>query len=63
MYPDPKKVKDQRITVRLDDYDDATLQRLSRITGQQLATLARELMMSEAQRVLADMESMQRLVA
>lgn len=45
MYPDPKKVKDNRYTFRLDDYEDAKLQKLVAITDEQPAALIRELLM------------------
>lgn len=63
MYPDPKRVKDNRVMVRLDDYQDATLRRLSELTGQQPATLARDLLMCAAEQMLANVQSMQALAA
>lgn len=52
MYPDPKRVKDNRITIRLDDYEHDLLQALANYQGEQLATLLREMIMREA-RLLA----------
>lgn len=52
MYPDPKRVKDNRITIRLDDYEHNLLQALANYQGEQLATLLREMIMREA-RLLA----------
>lgn len=45
MYPDPKKVKDNRYTFRLDDYEDEKLHKLIAITNEQPAALIRELLM------------------
>lgn len=63
MYPDPKRVKDNRVMVRLDDYQDATLRQLSELTGQQPATLARVLLMYAAEQMLSDVQSMQPMAA
>lgn len=46
MYPDPKKVKDNRYTFRLNDYEDAHLRALANMTGEQPATLIREIVMA-----------------
>jgi hypothetical protein len=59
MYPDPKKVKDNRITVRLNDYEFARLQLLAATTGEQTSTVARTNMMREIDRLLSMAESMQ----
>lgn len=63
MYPDPKRVKDNRRMVRLDDYQDELLIKLSVLTGQQLATLMRDLLVLAAEQKLADMQSMQPMAA
>jgi hypothetical protein len=63
MYPDPKRVKDNRRMVRLDDYQDELLLKLSVLTGQQLATLMRDLLVLAAEQKLADMQSMQPMAA
>lgn len=43
MYPDPKRVRDNRVTLRLDDYEHAEL--LALAGNEQPATVARELVM------------------
>ncbi|MBK1711283.1 hypothetical protein [Rubrivivax gelatinosus] len=53
MYPDPKRVRDNRVTLRLDDYEHDLLTALANYQGEQLSTLLRELVMREAQQVLA----------
>ncbi|MBB4225189.1 MULTISPECIES: hypothetical protein [Variovorax] len=54
MYPDPKRVRDNRQTVRFDDYEDELLRILSKMTGAQTSTLIRELAMRQAEEMLAD---------
>lgn len=53
MYPDPKRVRDHRITLRLDDYEFALLTSLANYLGEQPATLARRALFSEAAQLLA----------
>ena len=48
-YPDPKRVRSNRYTVCLDDYEDALVQALANYKGEQLGTLLRELAIREAQ--------------
>lgn len=48
MYPDPKRVKCNRVIVRLDDYEHSLLVALANYKGVPLATLLREIVMSEA---------------
>ena len=52
MYPDPKRIKDNRVTIRLDSYEHDLLQAMANYQGEQLATLLREMIMREA-RLLA----------
>lgn len=52
MYPDPKRVRDNRITLRLDDYEFQLIQALANYQGDQPSTMARELLLREAQQVL-----------
>lgn len=42
MYPDPKRVRSNRYTIRLDDYEDGLVQAMANYQGEQLATLLRE---------------------
>ena len=53
MYPDPKRVRDNRITLRLDDYEYALIEALANYQGDQPSTMVRELVLREAQQVLA----------
>lgn len=48
MYPDPRRVRDNRVVVRLDDYEHALLVALANYKGQPLATLLRAVVMQEA---------------
>lgn len=52
MYPDPKRVKDNRVIVRLDDYEHSLLVALANYRGVPLATMLREIVMSEAGEIL-----------
>ena len=52
MYPDPKRVRDNRVTIRLDDYEAELVRAMARYNGEQLTTMLRELAMREAGRVL-----------
>jgi len=52
MYPDPKRVKCNRVIVRLDDYEHSLLVALANYKGVPLATLLREIVMSEAGEIL-----------
>lgn len=49
MYPDPKRVRDHRIAVRLDDYEYELLLAMAHYRGQPLATFMRELLMQRAE--------------
>lgn len=53
MYPDPKRVRGNRITVRLDDYEHELIQALANYQGEQPAALLRDLIMREASRLLS----------
>lgn len=52
MYPDPKRVRANRYTIRLDDYEDGLVQAMAAYQGEQLSTLIRALMLREARQVL-----------
>lgn len=52
MYPDPRRVRDHRVVVRLDDYELALLQAMTQYRGQPLSTFMRELLMQEADSAL-----------
>ncbi|WP_377153634.1 hypothetical protein ACFJIX_18795 [Roseateles sp. UC29_93] len=59
MYPDPKRVRDNRITLRLDDYEYALIEALANYQGDQPSTMVRELVLREAQQVLAGSASVE----
>lgn len=52
MYPDPKRVRDNRVTIRFDDYEDELLRAMANFKGEQMTTMLREMAMTEARRVL-----------
>ena len=54
MYPDPKRVRDNRQTVRFDDYEEELLRLLTKVTGAQPSTLIRELAMRQAEEMLVE---------
>lgn len=53
MYPDPARIRSQKVTLRLDQYEHKLLQALAEYQGEQLSTLLRQMVMREAQQVLA----------
>lgn len=57
MYADPKRIRDNRVTIRLDDYEHALIKALADYQGDQPATLVRELLMREAASVLGNEHS------
>ncbi|MDE3738562.1 hypothetical protein PSH28_18310 [Pseudomonas resinovorans] len=52
MYPDPRRVRDNRVVLRFDDYEHDLIKALANYKGEQLATLLREMVMREASAVL-----------
>lgn len=63
MYPDPKRVRLNRLTLRFDDYEHKLLQALSDYQGEQLSTLLRQMVMREARQALGMDGSVERLAA
>ncbi len=53
MYPDPKRVRDNRMTLRFDDYEMALIKALANYVGEQPATLLRRSVLKEARQLLA----------
>ncbi|WP_426075046.1 hypothetical protein [Janthinobacterium sp. DSP2-3-3] len=53
MYPDPKRVRNNRIMLRLDDYEHDLVSALANYQGESMATIARMIIMREAAAVLA----------
>jgi len=60
MYPDPKRVRDHRITIRLDDYEFAFLISLANLIGEQPAALARRVLFKEVAQQLASDSTVER---
>ncbi|WP_186193162.1 hypothetical protein [Burkholderia gladioli] len=54
MYPDPKRVRNHKHTVRLDDYEQALITALANYQGEQVAVLIRAILMREAAAVLGE---------
>ncbi len=52
MYPDPNRVRTEKVTVRLDQYEHKLLSALAEYQGEQLSTLLRTMVVREAQAVL-----------
>jgi hypothetical protein len=64
MYADPSKIRDNVVKVRLNDAEDHLLDALVAYTGEQKATLIRELILEQAARVLfGDMNSQGNVIA
>ena len=53
MYPDPKRIRQHRIVVRLDQYEHDVLASIANYQGEAIATMARNLIMREAAAVLS----------
>jgi alpha-mannosidase len=59
MYADPSKIRDNVVKVRLNDAEAQLLDALVTYTGEQKASLIRELLLEQAHRVLfGDMHSL-----
>lgn len=43
MYPDPKRVRQHRVMLRLDDYEHALVESLTRYQGEAVSTILRQL--------------------
>jgi hypothetical protein len=63
MYPDAKRVKNNRVTLRFDDYENQLILAMANYQGQQPATLLRELIMREAAAVLGMADSVPQKIA
>ncbi|REE92622.1 hypothetical protein [Cupriavidus plantarum] len=53
MYPDPKRVRDNRMVLRFNDYEFALITALANYQGEQPATLLRQIIFREAEEMLA----------
>ncbi len=47
-YPDPKRIRDNRVTLRFDDYEHDLILALANYQGEQTSTLLRQLVLREA---------------
>ena len=56
-YPDPKRIKEKRITIRLDAYEHQLVVALANYQGEQPATLLRQIIVREAANFLNDTNS------
>jgi uncharacterized protein (DUF1778 family) len=54
MYPDTKRLKDNKITIRLDDYEHRLVMALADYQGEQPSTLMRRIVMRAAVELLTD---------
>ncbi|MDP2127224.1 MAG: hypothetical protein Q8K97_07580 [Pseudohongiella sp.] len=52
MYQDPKRIRQNRVSINLDDYEAALIQALVDYTGTERATLIRDMVVAQAQAVL-----------
>jgi len=53
MYADPKRVRQHRHMLRLDDYEQKLVESLAAYQGEQVSTLLRELALRQAAALLA----------
>ena len=54
MYPDPKRVRDNRLTIRLDVFEHELILALANYQGEQAAALLRQMIMREALALAGD---------
>lgn len=52
MYPDPKRIRNNRLTLRFDDYEHELITALANYQGEQPSTLLRQLVLREAATLL-----------
>lgn len=53
MYPDPNRIRNNRLTVRVDAYEHALIVALANYKGEQVSTLIRQMVMQQASEILA----------
>ena len=65
MYPDPKRIRNNRVMVRMDEYEHAIVLSLANYQGESVAVIVRQIVMKEALALLAegDHDSLTRSVA
>ncbi|MFJ2988357.1 hypothetical protein ACIPF8_10850 [Collimonas sp. NPDC087041] len=54
MYPDIKRIRNNRVMVRMDDYEHAIVVSIANYQGESVATIVRQIVMKEAMAVLAE---------
>jgi uncharacterized protein (DUF1778 family) len=52
MYPDPKRIRNKRLTVRFDGYEEQLLRAMAQYLGEQPTTLIRDLALRQAEELL-----------
>lgn len=52
MYPDTKRIRSNRLTLRFDDYEHELITALANYQGEQISTLLRQLVIREAASLL-----------
>lgn len=52
MYPDPKRIRKNRVSINLDDYEAALIQALVDYTGTDRAALVRQMLIAQAETAL-----------
>ena len=57
MFPDTKRLREARITIRLDDYEHRLVTAIAEYNGEQLSTLLRRWAMREAEQVMQELSS------
>jgi predicted HicB family RNase H-like nuclease len=63
MYPDIKRIRNNRVMVRMDDYEHALVVSIANYQGESVATIVRQIVMKEAMAVLAQDNSLPRSAA
>lgn len=58
MYPDPARIRSQKVTLRLDQYEHKLLLAMAEYQGEQLSTLLRQMVMREAQQLMQEAADM-----
>jgi len=53
MYPDPKRIRQHRVMLRLDDYEHALVESLAHYQGEAVSTILRQLALRQAAALLA----------
>ncbi|AIY43010.1 hypothetical protein LT85_3852 [Collimonas arenae] len=65
MYPDIKRIRNNRIMVRMDHYELAIVESIANYQGEAVSTIVRQMVMKEAMAIMAefDNDSVSRRVA